>query len=87
VRTRAKKVLIGAAAAFSIAALGFGAYMYAVRRAWIRYNKYDRRVEGRLRIGDKAPDLDLALYDGSAARLSSFWGNGKPLFLVFGSCT
>jgi hypothetical protein len=70
-----------------VIALGGLAYMYAVRKAWIRYNKYDRRVEGRLRVGDIAPDLQLALYDGSAARLSSFWSDGKPLFLVFGSCT
>jgi len=28
-----------------------------------------------------------ALYDGSSKHLSSFWGDGKPLFLVFGSCT
>ena len=33
------------------------------------------------------PDLELALYDGSSKHLSSFWGDGKPLFLVFGSCT
>jgi hypothetical protein len=80
-------MLIGAAAALAVAALAGGAYMFAVRRAWIRYNEYDRRLEGRLRVGDQAPDLELALYDGSAARLSSFWGDGKPLFLVFGSCT
>jgi hypothetical protein len=78
---------MGAAAALSLAALAGGGYMYAVRKAWIPYNKYDRRAEGRLRVGDHAPDLELALYDGSAARLSSFWGDGKPLFLVFGSCT
>jgi hypothetical protein len=80
-------VLIVAAAVLAVAALGGGAYMLAVRKAWIRYNEYDRRVEGRLRVGDVAPDLELALYDGSSKRLSSFWGDGKPLFLVFGSCT
>jgi hypothetical protein len=87
VRARTRKALIAAAAGLSVAALGYGAYMYAVRKAWIRYNEYDRRAEGRLRVGDLAPDLELALYDGSAARLSSLWGDGKPLFLVFGSCT
>lgn len=74
-------------AGLAVIGLAGAAYMYAVRKAWIRYNKYDRRMEGRLRVGDIAPDLQLALYDGSAARLSSFWGDGKPLFLVFGSCT
>jgi len=87
VRARTRKVLIVGAAVLAVAALGGGAYMFAVRKAWIRYNQYDRRVEGRLRVGDVAPDLDLALYDGSSKHLSSFWGDGKPLFLVFGSCT
>jgi hypothetical protein len=76
-----------AAAGLSVAALGYAGYMYAVKKAWIKYNEYDRRAQGRLRIGDVAPDLELALYEGSPSRLSSFWGDGKPLFLVFGSCT
>ena len=87
VRARTRKVLIAAGAVLSVGALGFGAYMYAVRKAWIKYNKYDRRAEGRLRVGDAAPDLDLLMYGGEPLRLSSLWGDGKPLFLVFGSCT
>jgi hypothetical protein len=79
--------LTAVAAGLAVIGLGFAGYMYAVRKAWIKYNKYDRRVEGRLRVGDAAPDLDLIMYDGSPARLSSLWGDGKPLFLVFGSCT
>ena len=75
------------AVGFFVIALGGLAYMYAVRKAWIKYNKYDRRRKGRLRVGDVAPDLEVVLYDGSPARLSSLWGDGKPLFLVFGSCT
>ena len=86
-RKPSRKVLTVAAAGLAVAALGGAAYMYAVRKAWIKYNKYDRRAEGRLRVGDPAPDLDLIMYDGSPARLSSLWGDGKPLFLVFGSCT
>jgi hypothetical protein len=80
-------VLTAAAAGLGVIALGGLAYMYAVRKAWIRYNKYDRRLEGRLRVGDAAPDLDLLTYAGQPLRLSSLWGDGKPLFLVFGSCT
>jgi len=70
-----------------VGGLGFLGYMHAVKKAWIPYNEYDRRQEGRLRVGDAAPDLELTLYDGTPVRLSSLWGEGKPLFLVFGSCT
>jgi len=87
VRKPSRKVLTAVALGVSVIALGGLAYMYAVRKAWIKYNKYDRRAEGRLRVGDAAPDLDVVMYDGSSARLSSLWGDGKPLFLVFGSCT
>ncbi len=86
-RKPSRKVIRATALGLSVIALGGLAYMYAVRKAWIRYNKYDRRVEGRLRVGDAAPDLEVVMYDGSTARLSSLWGDGKPLFLVFGSCT
>ena len=86
-RKPSRKVLIAAALGVSMIVLGDLAYMYAVRKAWIRYNQHDRRVEGRLRVGDATPDLDLVMYDGSSTRLSSLWGDGKPLFLVFGSCT
>ena len=86
-RKPSRKVLTAVALGVSVIALGGLAYMYAVRKAWIKYNKYDRRADGRLRVGDAAPDLDVVMYDGSSARLSSLWGDGKPLFLVFGSCT
>jgi hypothetical protein len=80
-------VLIGAAACLGVVALGGFVYMQLVKKGWIKYNKYDRRAEGRLRVGDVAPDLELTMYDGAQVRLSSLWGDGKPLFLVFGSCT
>jgi hypothetical protein len=86
-RVRTRKLLIAAAAGLSVAALGYAGYMYAVRKAWIKYNEYDRRAEGRLRVGDATPDLELVNYAGEPLRLSSLWGDGKPLFLVFGSCT
>ena len=81
------KVLIAVAAGLGVVALGGFAYMQLMKKGYIKYNEYDRRVEGRLRVGDTAPDLELAMYDGSSVRLSSLWGDGKPLFLVFGSCT
>jgi hypothetical protein len=81
------KVLIAAAASLGVVALGGFVYMQLVKKGYVKYNEYDRRVEGRLRVGDTAPDLELSMYDGSPVRLSSLWGDGKPLFLVFGSCT
>ena len=81
------KVLIGVASSLGIVALGGLVYYQLMKKGYIKYNKYDRRVEGRLRVGDTAPDLELVSYDGSPLRLSSLWGDGKPLFLVFGSCT
>ena len=39
-----------------------------------------------LRVGDIAPDLKVAAYDGSTLRLGSLW-EGKPVMLIFGSCT
>jgi hypothetical protein len=82
------KVLIAAVAGLGAAAVfGPRVYFELVKKGWIKYNEYDRREQGRLRVGDAAPDLELTLYDGSSLRLSSLWGDGKPLFLVFGSCT
>ena len=81
------KVLIAAAAGVGVVALGGLVYFELMKKGYIKYNEYDRRVEGRLRVGDVAPDLELAMYDGAPVRLSSLWGDGKPLFLVFGSCT
>ena len=81
-----KKALIVGAVAVAAAGAGYLAYMLAVRQAWIRYNKYDRREEGTIRVGDYAPNLALAGYDGATVRLGSLWKE-KPLVLVFGSCT
>ena len=81
------KVLIGVASSLGIVALGGLVYYQLMKKGYIKYNKYDRRVEGRLHVGDTAPDLELVSYGGSPLRLSSLWGDGKPLFLVFGSCT
>jgi hypothetical protein len=71
--------------ALGAVALG-GAYYLAVRQGWLRYNKYDRREQGTIRVGDHAPDLALAGYDGATVRLAGLWAE-KPLVLVFGSCT
>jgi hypothetical protein len=76
---------IAAGVALGAVALG-GAYYLAIRQGWLRYNEYDRREQGTIRVGDHAPDLALAAYDGSTVRLGPLWAD-KPLVLVFGSCT
>jgi len=80
-----KKVLLGVV----ILLLGAGALM-----AWkigpkniIGMIRYDQRQEGKLHVGDPAPDVALVGLDGkSTVRLTDTIG-GKPLVLVFGSFT
>jgi hypothetical protein len=49
--------------------------------------RYDQRVEGDLKVGDRAPDVALTALDGETpVRLQAYIAN-KPLVLVFGSYT
>lgn len=48
--------------------------------------RYDRRRDGDLRVGDRAPDVVLTRSDGTTAPLLDFL-TGKPLILIFGSYT
>jgi NAD-dependent dihydropyrimidine dehydrogenase PreA subunit len=86
VTARGRRTLIGALVVLALAAAGGLGYMKLVEKGFLRYNKWDRRVRGTLRIGDQAPDLELTTYDGSRLRLSALWAK-KPVVLVFGSCT
>jgi len=81
-----RKIVLGTALALVLGAGGFEGWMALVRAGVLRYNKWDRREKGTLRVGDRAPDLEVAAYDGSSLRLGSLW-DGKPAVLVFGSCT
>ena len=88
----AKSVLIKRAviAVVLIAAVGYAgkwAYFEAVKRAWIRYNEYDIRSEGQLRVGDLAPDLELAKVEGEGTVKLSDLYREKPVILAFGSYT
>ena len=48
---------------------------------------YDQREEGSLRVGDRAPDVELVSLDGATAvRLASRL-DGRPHVVVFGSFT
>ncbi len=49
--------------------------------------RYDQRKEGPLRVGDRAPDVELLALDGKTpVRLASQWGE-RPTVVVFGSFT
>jgi cytochrome oxidase Cu insertion factor (SCO1/SenC/PrrC family) len=81
-----KNVLIWTAAAVALAAAGLFTYMQLVKHAIIKYNKFDKRQDVALSVGQPAPDVALTMYDGTPMRLSKLWQE-RPLFLVFGSCT
>jgi hypothetical protein len=83
---RARKIVIGVAIGLAVVAAGGLTYYELLKAGFVRYGKYDRRERGSLKVGGQAPDLDLTMYDGSAARLSQLWGK-PPVFVVFGSCT
>jgi len=81
-----KKIAIGVGAV-ALLALGGFTYMVGGPRNLIGMIRYDQREEGRLKVGDKAPDVTLLALDGKTpVKLSERLG-GKPTVLVFGSFT
>lgn len=81
-----RSLIWGAAVIVVLGIAGFQTWMALVRAGYLRYNKWDRRERGVLKVGDPAPDLELVRYDGTPLRLGSLWAE-KPVLLVFGSCT
>ena len=81
-----RRLWLGAAAVALVGAGGVAGYRSLVRLGVLKYNRWDRRERGRLRVGDSAPDLELPRYEGGQIRLSQLWEK-KPVVLVFGSCT
>ncbi len=80
-----KKVAIGAAI-LVVAAAAAGVAFVGPRNV-IGMIRYDKRQEGALRVGDRAPDVTLVALDGkSPVRVSDHIG-ARPLVLVFGSYT
>jgi hypothetical protein len=82
-----RKAGIGFLATVVVVAVAGLAYYELMKAGFIRYNKYDRRERGSLKVGGQSPDLDLTMYDGSSVRLSQLWSGAQPVFVVFGSCT
>lgn len=81
-----KKALLGVAGLAVVGAGGFYGYYQLVKAGILRYNEYDRRERGKLKVGDQTPDLVLPLYEGGEVKLSELW-RARPVVLVFGSCT
>jgi hypothetical protein len=80
-----KKILL----ALALLVLGAGGLM-----AWkigprniIGMLRYDQRQEGKLKVGDLAPDVALIALDGSTPVHVAESIGDKPLVLVFGSFT
>lgn len=82
-----KKILITLAVVIALGGAAAYGYFEAMKRGWVRYNEYDIRTEGQLRIGDLAPDLELARVDGAGATKLSDLYREKPVVLAFGSYT
>ena len=49
--------------------------------------RYDTRREGKLKVGDVAPDVALVAIDGGQTASLLAKDPGRPLVLVFGSFT
>jgi hypothetical protein len=74
-----------------IVAVSIGSFFLArheaMKRGFIKIDKYDIRSEGILQKGDLAPDLELERLDGTGkVKFSQLYGE-KPLVLMFGSYT
>lgn len=49
--------------------------------------RYDTRHEGTLRVGDRAPDVELRALDGTSRVRLLAGRSGRPRVLIFGSFT
>jgi hypothetical protein len=81
-----KRVLLGLAILAALAAAGF-TYMVGGPRNVIGMLRYDQRQEGKLKVGDRAPDVAMLDLDGKTpVQLARHFGE-KPTVLIFGSFT
>lgn len=83
--TTKKKVL--AALAAIVLCCGAAMVLWMGPRNVIGMLRYDQREEGRLKVGDEAPNVALrTLTDAKSQNLQAYIGD-KPLVLIFGSFT
>ena len=80
-----KKILLGVGLVL-LAAVGYAVVSFGPKNI-IGMLRYDQRQEGKLKVGDAAPDVAMLALDGSTTvKLKDSLG-GKPTVLVFGSFT
>lgn len=83
--TKRKKVLTALTAIVLAGGVSIVAWMGP--RNVIGMLRYDQREEGRLKVGDEAPNVELrALADSKRENLEAYIGQ-KPLVLIFCSFT
>jgi len=83
--TKTKKVLAALAAIILVG--GVAMISWIGPRNVIGMLRYDQREEGRLEVGDEAPNVELrTLADSKPENLKTYIGQ-KPLILIFGSFT
>ena len=81
-----KKILL-AVLLLVVAAGGYFVYWIGGPSMLIGMIRYDQREEGKLQVGDPAPDVSLVSLDGkNESNLKSLLGT-KPVVLIFGSFT
>jgi hypothetical protein len=81
-----KKILLGVGL-LALAVVAYGVISFGPKNV-IGMLRYDQREEGKLKVGDAAPDVSLLALDGTTAvPLKDSIGGGKPTVLVFGSFT
>ena len=79
-----KKVLLALTAIVVLAASAMVAKIGP--RNVIGMIRYDQRRDGDLKVGDRAPDMQLVALDGKASQ-PLFMDRAKPTVLIFGSFT
>lgn len=82
-----KKLFLAAAILGGLAVIAGAAMVFMIGpRNVIGMLRYDSRAEGRFKVGDHAPDVELVSLDGRRVRLAENFG-AKPTVLIFGSFT
>lgn len=85
--TTKKKLLLAAAIAGGLAVIAGAVMVFMIGpRNVIGMLRYDSRAEGRFKVGDPAPDVELVSLDGRSVRLAEHFG-ASPTVLIFGSFT
>jgi hypothetical protein len=83
---RRKLKWLGGLFALVLLVLGSAVFIKMGPRFVFGMLRYDTRQEGALRVGDRAPDVEVLSIDGKSVRLLEPL-RSRPLVLIFGSFT